>query len=164
MSIYVGVEKAGIIEQLEQWFGEPYGFPIIALSGYSSQDYVDEIIEDVKRQGRPAILIYAGDFDASGEDIQRDIAERSRVFGKIIRIALTPEQIHEYQLPEQPGKTTDSRAAGFISRHGRLVQVELDALPPDVLQSLYSKAIAPYWDKSTYDDVMEREAQERDLL
>jgi hypothetical protein len=51
-SIYVGVEKSGIVEQLTDWFGD-LGIPIVALGGYSSQSYVDEIVKDVARQQRP---------------------------------------------------------------------------------------------------------------
>ena len=71
-TIYVGVEKNGIVEQLEDWFGD-LGFPILALGGYSSQPYIEDVIEDVRRQQRPAALIYAGDFDPSGEDIPREV-------------------------------------------------------------------------------------------
>jgi hypothetical protein len=67
-------------------------------------------------------------------------------------------------MPVNPGKSTDSRAAGFISRHGELVQVELDALDPDELQRLYADAIAGYWDESVYLDVVQRERQQRDRV
>jgi hypothetical protein len=162
-SIYLGVEKAGIVEQLESWFGD-LGIPILALGGYTSQTYVDEIMEDVAEQGRPAVLIYAGDFDPSGEDIQRDFCDRADCFEKVIRVALTPEQIEEYRLPEQMGKATDSRAARFVATHGKLVQVELDALPPDILRDLYQEAIDRHWDTSEYDRVLRREEKERATL
>ena len=55
------------------------------------------------------------------------------------------------------GKTTDSRARGFVERHGKLVQVELDALPPDVLQRLYGEAIAIYWDEDAHATAVEQE-------
>ena len=159
-SIYVGVEKNGIVEQLEDWFGH-LGFPIVALGGYSSQTYIDEIHEDVKRQGRSAVLIYAGDFDPSGEDIQRDFVERSDCFDIVRRVALTPEQVEQYELPPQPGKAKDARAAKFIERHSRLVQVELDALPPEVLKQLYELSITEFWDKSASEAVLVRETEER---
>jgi hypothetical protein len=162
-SIYLGVEKNGIVEQLEDWFGD-LGLPILALGGYSSQTYIDEIIQDSERQERPAVLIYAGDFDPSGEDIQRDFVERTQCFVAVRRVALTPEQIDAYELPPQPGKSTDARAAKFIARHNRLVQVELDALPPDVLKQLYENAIDEFWDTSTFTEAIRREAQERSNL
>ena len=79
------------------------------------------------------MLIYAGDHDPSGEDIDRDFLERTDCFDEVVRVALTAEQVAAYGLPPQPGKATDSRAAGFVERHGRLVRVELDALDPNAL-------------------------------
>jgi len=91
------------------------------------------------------VLIYAGDFDPSGEDILRDAVERVGVFAKVHRIALNPAQVQEFNLVEFAGKTTDTRAKAFKKRHGKLVQVELDALDPDVLRDLYQDAIDEDW-------------------
>ena len=162
-SVYVGVEKAGIVEQLSAWFGE-FGIPILALGGYASQTLVADIFADVSRQGRPAVLVYAGDFDATGTDIDRDLMERTGCFDEVHRIALNPEQIAEYDLPPLAGKMSDTRAAGFVEKHGELIQVELDALPPDVLRKLYSAAIKQYLDLSQYEAVVKQEAREREEL
>lgn len=159
-SIYLAVEKAGIVEQLRAWFSE-LGVPILALGGYSSQTYVDEVNAHAERDGRPAVLLYAGDFDPSGEDIDRDFTERSNgVFDDVVRVALSAEQVESYGLPENPGKATDARAAGFVDRHGRLVQVELDALDPNVLEQLYADAIEPYWDDEIAAVVIDREDED----
>jgi hypothetical protein len=163
MSIYVGVEKSGIVAQLEAWFGH-LGIPVLALGGYSSQSYVDSVVADVDTQDRPAVLIYAGDFDPSGEDIDRDFLERTGCFEAACRIALNVEQVEQYNLPPLPGKATDPRAAGFVARHGRLVQVELDALPPDTLRDMYAEAIDNYWDMSTFEGVLRQEKTERAQL
>src|SRR5215207_143693 len=58
----------------------------------------------------------------------RDLRHRLNGALHVQRIALTSEQVEEHDLPPQPGKTTDARSAAFALRHGRLVQVELDAL------------------------------------
>jgi hypothetical protein len=163
VSIYLGVEKAGIVEQLRSWFGD-LGIPILALGGYSSQTYIDQVVGDVQRQNRTAILIYAGDFDPSGEDIDRDFLARTEVFSEVVRVALNGDQVQQYNLPEQMGKTTDSRARGFVERHGRLVQVELDALPPDILRDLFQTAIDLHWDTSAFKRVLRREKNERAAL
>ncbi len=103
VSIYLGVEKAGIVAQLEEWFGD-FGVPVLALGGYGSQTYVDEVIADVQATGRPAVLLYAGDHDPSGEDIDRDFTERTDCWQQVRRVALTAAQVTEYSLPPQPGK------------------------------------------------------------
>ena len=160
VSLYLGVEKAGLVVQLQSWFGRPLGIPILALGGYSSQSYVAQVQRDVGSTGRAAVLLYAGDYDPSGEDIDRDFTQRTDCWDKVIRIALSAGQVQQYNLPPNPGKTTDSRAAGFIERHGELVQVELDALPPETMRSLFQAAIDQFWDTSIYEAVMAREVDD----
>ena len=162
-SVYLGVEKEGMVEQLSSWFGK-FGLPIISLKGYASQSYVDIVTSHAIRRNRPAILIYAGDFDPSGIDIDRDFRERTRCFDAVHRIALNEEQITEHNLPPLMGKASDSRAAAFIERYGQLIQVELDALPPDILRDLYTEAIDRYFDLSTWEQVLDIEKQERQEL
>lgn len=162
-SLYVGVEKHGMTVQLIHWFGD-LGIPVLALGGYSSQTFVDVVAADIERQGRPAILFYAGDFDPSGVDIDRDFEERTEIFSKVIRVALNRKQVDDYDLPPMPGKETDSRSAKFILAHGELVQVELDALKPEDLRKLYKKAIDRYFDKKIWQKVVDREDIERGEL
>jgi hypothetical protein len=162
-SLYLGVEKAGMVEQLNAWFGEQ-GIPILAMGGYASQTYAKQVAAEVRAQDRPAVLLYAGDFDPSGEDIDRDFIERTSCWAKVIRVALTAEQVDTYGLPENPGKASDSRASGFVERHGRLVQVELDALDPNTLRGLFEAEVARFWDVSAYQAVLVQEqADLRDL-
>jgi len=156
VSVYLGVEKHGMVEQLSEWFGE-LGLPVVPLGGYASHTFKQDVSYDVRAGGRPAVLLYAGDFDPSGEDIDRDFIAKTGCWSKVVRVALSPEQILEHDLPEAMGKAADSRAAGFMARHGRLVQVELDALPPDVLQALFRDALAEFWDVSAYERSLEQE-------
>ena len=159
VSLYLGVEKAGMVVQLQSWFGD-LGVPVLALGGYSSQTYADDVTAHTEEQDRPAVLLYAGDFDPSGEDIDRDFTERTGCWDEVVRVALSAGQVRDYRLPVNPGKTTDSRAAGFIERHGLLMQVELDALDPDTLRSLFTDAIDGYWDTSAYEAVLAREQED----
>jgi hypothetical protein len=162
-SIYLGVEKKTLLQQLQQWFRK-YGVAIVPLGGYSSQTYVDDVVNDLSHRRRPGVLIYAGDFDPSGMDILRDFEERCAVFDDVVRIALNPEQIREYNLPVNPGKMTDTRAAGFIRDYGQLVQVELEALDPNTLKKLYEAALFEYYDTSIYEGVLEAEDADMDRL
>ena len=160
---YIGVEKHGLVNQLMSWFA-PLGLPVLALGGYSSQTFVDEVRKDAEQDGRPSALLYAGDFDPSGVDIDRDFVKRTGCFTEVVRVALTAEQVTRYDLPPQMGKSTDSRAATFVEKHGQLVQVELDALPPNILQMIFAEALEPYWDESSYDRTIEIERSERGVL
>ena len=158
VSVYLAVEKAGLVELVSGWY-EEQGIPVLALGGYASQSYVDQVAREVRRQGRPAVLLYAGDWDPEGEDIDRDFEARTGCWDKVVRVALTVEQVIEHGLPIAVGKEKSSRAATFREKYGRLAQVELDALPPDVLRRLFDEALAEWWDAAASDRVM---ADERD--
>ena len=74
----------------------------------------------------------------AGEKIEEDLNEfapDADIHFK--RLAVTPEQIEQWDLPIRPTKTSDSRAARF----GSDVSVELDAIEPRRLRSLVEKAI-----------------------
>ena len=161
--LWLVVEKAGLLAQLDVWFGD-LGLPMAALSGYASQTDVDTIRGEVDDDERSAILLYAGDFDPSGEDIERDFLERTDCWDEVQRVALTAEQVEEFRLPELPGKSSDVRAGRFIARHGRLIQVEVDALDPNDLRNLFETAVDAYWDQSAYDVVIEQEDRERKAI
>jgi hypothetical protein len=162
-SVYLGVEKHGMSVQLMHWFGK-LGIPVLALGGYSSQTFVDQVKHHVESYGRSSVLLYAGDFDASGVDIDRDFEERTDIFDEVQRVALNSKQIGEYKLPPMPGKRADSRSASFILAHGELIQVELDALPPEELRKLYQAALDGYWDEDAYKATLKREKKQRELL
>jgi hypothetical protein len=163
VSLYLAVEKNGLVAQLRSWFGD-LGVPVLALGGYASQSYVRGVVEHVAAQSRGAVLLYAGDHDPSGWDIPRDFTERTGCWKHVERVALTPEQVAEYSLPEAMGKETDSRSTGFAERFGRLTQVEVDALAPDALRGLFAEAVGQYWDMSAYRLVLGREEKERAAL
>ena len=141
-----GRESFTLLAQLEAWFADMGVLHRAAASGYGSQTYIDDVADLARRDGRQAVLIYAGDFDPSGEDILRDFTERCDAWEEVEHIAVRPEQIDELGLPVNPGKVTDSRAAAFTERHGELVQVEVEAIEPDVLRQLYADALEGYWD------------------
>ena len=61
---------------------------------------------------------------------------------------------------------TDRRSSNPNScdHTSHVVQVELDALPPDVLRALYADAIAEFWNDDAHEAALEREAAERRTL
>lgn len=107
-------------------------------------------------------FLYFGDYDPSGEDIPRSIGENLQKFGifgvEIRRIALMEQQVIEWKLPPAPAKETDSRTANWDG----LGQVELDAVKPEKLISLLDDAINDIFDRELYDELLERESDERE--
>jgi hypothetical protein len=83
----------------------------------------------------------------------RDIKNRLdefRVNVKVVKVALTREQVDKYSLPPNPAKTTDPRARGYIEQYGD-ESWELDALPPAVLNELLTTALEELLDREKYD-------------
>jgi hypothetical protein len=114
--------------------------------GYPSFSFVQEMSRYITRQlgGKPTVVLYFGDFDPSGVDIERDLSERLERYGAkdftVQRIALTADQIKKYSLPPMPVKRSDARADSFLEEHGDRA-VELDALDPNLLQTTVRKAV-----------------------
>jgi hypothetical protein len=163
-NIWIGCEKATMVEQLVHWFGDD-GIKVVAFGGYSSHTYLKAIVDAVKRDGRPAVLLYAGDFDPEGIDILEDFEYRTHgAFHQVQRIALNDEQIGEYDLPESYGKPGSTRAPEFVRRYGRLVQVELEALDPDDVHDLFDRALEPWWNETAFDRSMKQERQDMKAL
>lgn len=132
-------------------------------------------------------IYYFGDRDPSGVDIDRTIqqgigegissmegrgnwpADRERRatwhratfdgFATFERIAITPQQIEEWELPSRPTKNSDSRSKSF-----RGESVELDALPASTLRKLARKVIERHVDERRLDVLRVAEADERRVL
>ena len=97
--------------------------------------------------GRPAVVIYVGDWNPKGEQIprsiKRNLLERHGVEVEFVRVAITAEQIDEHQLPaKKPGKIKDGDhlAIPWIKKHGALY-VEVEAMAPQTLIEIVSDAV-----------------------
>ena len=147
--IELWVEKdalAGVLAPI----AEANDITLLVNRGYSSQSAMWESAERfIAARDKECILLYLGDLDPSGEDMVRDIRDRlNDVFGATVevkKLAITPEQVAQYSPPPNPAKMSDSRAAGFVLRHG-YESYEVDALPPAVLNQIVTDAIEGYVD------------------
>ena len=83
--------------------------------------------------------------------------------GTVDSIALTLEQIEQYDLPPDPAKIKDPRAKGYISKYGG-VSWELDALPPDVLTTVLDEAIKDVVDLDMIEEVKKQEKIDKEVL
>jgi hypothetical protein len=117
--------------------------------------------------GHASVLFYLGDHDPSGEDMVRDIGDRLREFGvrdlTVEKLALTMPQIKKFKPPPNPAKLTDSRAGAYIAEHGNS-SWEVDALPPEELRRIITKAFDGVIDKPKLDAVKRRERDQKDAL
>lgn len=117
------------------------------------------------------VLLVLSDFDPSGKDIDRELRHFIELHAsalsiyrktdiKFVRVALTKEQVEEYDLPSVPAKTSDPRTA----RDPDKIQVELDALSPDVLITMVKDAIVDYIDQEAYNKIIKREDEIRTTM
>lgn len=150
MDVYVEVwvEKDALIGIVQNVCSK-WDVPNFSCRGYTSQSEMWRAARrfiEKQDKGKDNILIHLGDHDPSGIDMTRDIQERLEFFGanvEVQRIALNRDQIDEYNPPPNPAKITDTRCQSYIKRFGK-VSWELDALPPDVLESLIEDEINMY--------------------
>ncbi len=144
--VLVSLEKDAL-SRLMSDIANQYSVRTFPTRGYPSFTYVNRMATYIRKRlkGKPTVVLYFGDFDPSGIDIERDLAERLRKYDagdfKVIRIALTKDQIQQYDLPPMPVKRSDARSESFLESYGDL-SVELDALDPNTLKLMVAQSIA----------------------
>lgn len=141
------------------------GVALGACKGYPSLTFLHDAtmrFRRTERQGKQPIILYFGDYDPSGEDIPRALKENIVALGcesiEVRRICLMERQVIDWNLPPAPTKVTDSRSVHWDG----LGQVELDAVKPEKLVSLLRQAIHEIFDTDLYEELMDREKEERE--
>lgn len=172
VSIHLVVEKNGMVPRLRHWF-DHYALPVTGLRGFASATIEKKINRDIAHYDRPAICLYMGDFDPSGILIPDDFALHTH-FAKVVRLGVNEDQVERHGLLESiapqslakkaDGSWKDSRVPEFVRRFGRVRQVEMNAMPFDLVRELYTDAIAEFWDTSRYEATLAREREEREDL
>lgn len=151
---------------------EEYHVTLMINRGYSSQSAMKEAAERLQKadqRGKLASIRYIGDLDPSGEDMVRDVEDRLTLLTRgafdfdVIKVAITPEQVAQYNPPPNPAKMSDSRAARFVAEFGQY-SYEADALPPDVLDQIVRDEITSYIDFDVWEESIEAEDRDKTLL
>lgn len=150
--VEVWVEKDALASLISRACNQ-YKVRLAPSKGYGSVSFIHEASEALRQIDKPITILYFGDFDMRGVDIQRYLKERLQEdFGVNVivqRIALTRKQVEKYELPPQPAKKTDTMARGWIESQGD-VAWELDALEPNILLNLVRDAITEHLDQDVF--------------
>jgi hypothetical protein len=162
--VQVWLEKdalAGVIEPVTR----QYDVPLFVARGYASLSFLHDAAEDINDLDVPVYIFHLGDYDPSGvnagEAIDRTLREMAPDAEiHFERIAVTQEQIRDWDLPTRPTKTEDTRAAKF----GEAESVELDAIDPQRLRDLVQEAIERHMPAETYEALMQEQDEERDAI
>jgi len=147
---------------------EKYQVTLSVNRGYTSASAMYKSAERIKDncENKECIILYLGDHDPSGLDMDRDIQDRLTEFDcavAVLRIGLTQKQIKKYTPPPNPAKITDPRAKEYIKKFGD-TSWEVDALEPQVLQKLVEDTILIYLDLEKYEQVQEQEKKDIKVL
>jgi len=163
----VWIEKDALAKTIENWTLD-LSINIRVNRGYSSWTFIYENIRELKNvleTHEKVVILYCGDLDPSGVDIQRFLREALEYFGmdeskvELIRVAVTLEQVEQFNLPPRP---EDVETLAKLQRDPRSKKytydyiVELDALVayvPQEFRRIIREAVERYHDKSIYNEV-----------
>jgi len=147
-----------------------YRVKVYVARGNSSLTTAYEASQEIAK-AMPVKVLQLSDFDDSGEDTVRDLETKltrySRIHIKPYKIALTPQQVTDFNLPRimakenEDGTFANSLHNKFAKCHGDTV-VELDALPPDELERIITTAIEDLIDEDAWNAEIEKAKQERE--
>ena len=176
--VEVWIEKealVGVIETVCRQWDTPY----LACRGYLSQSESWRAYHRIRGYAEEEVsttILHFGDHDPSGIDMTRDNRDRLEQFlnygdarfplGDFVtvkRLALTMDQVRQYNPPENPAKMTDSRFAGYESKYGDK-SWELDALEPKVLHDLIEENIQQHIDSKLWNQRLAQLKEEKAVL
>lgn len=159
-NIEVWVEKDAMAEFMNN-IVDDLRIPVHVAKGYGSATIVQKAAKRYG-DGKDWVLLYCGDFDPSGLDIQRSLQDELAAHGAfptIIRVTLTQEDT--FNLPPQAAlelKEGDSRTKAFKKKYGEQQKgFELDALPAAELKRRLMDAINTYMDMEAFEAAIELE-------
>jgi len=141
-----------------------YDVPLMVARGYASLSFLHTAAEFINDLTVPAYIYHLGDYDPSGvnaaekiEQTLRELAPYAEIY--FVRIAVTPGQIQEWNLPTRPTKASDTRAKNFGE-----ISVELDAIEPEVLRTIVEAAIELHLPSEQLEVLKAAEESERELI
>jgi hypothetical protein len=141
-----------------------YDVPLMVARGYASLSFLHSAAEYINDLEVPTYIYHLGDFDPSGvnagekiEETLREMAPDADIYFE--RIAVTPEQIRDWNLPTRPTKSSDTRSKSFGD-----ISVELDAIAPEQLRDLVRQAIERHLPPEQFEVLKAAEESERRLI
>ncbi len=153
--VEVWCEKTVAVNAITQ----KYRIPLVAGGGYRGKSNLYEAAQRFQDDGRPIKILYLGDFDPSGMDIERDL---TTAFFDIWGLEVTVERVlltreDTLKLPSKGlANKKDPRFGKYVAKWGTDQAWELDALPPKELLSRTEAAIQKSIDMELFAEEVER--------
>lgn len=122
-----------------------------------------------RKTGKPTTILYGGDLDPKGWDMDRDIQSRLSMFAEMQvdfrRIYLTPEQIELYHPEPLPTKDSDTTTAAFREEFGEDAPAyELDSMDPIDIRDEIQLQIEELRDPDLWDAAVARQDASKTTL
>jgi hypothetical protein len=141
-----------------------FDVPLMVARGYASLSFLHSAAEYIGELDVPVFIHHFGDFDPSGvnagekiEQTLKDMAPDAEIHFE--RVAVTNEQIADWNLPTRPTKTSDTRSRNFGD-----ISVELDAIEPDLFRGLVKEVIERHLPPDQFAVLKAAEDSERTLI
>lgn len=171
--ILVWVEKEALARSLWQSVNY-YNIPVFPAKGYDSWAHFLKAVKKMREmEDKELVVLYLGDHDPSGMNMPSDLQNRCKLMNlnvRFERIAITEEQIDQYNIPKLPlrknpktGKYKDPRAEKYVEKYGAWF-VELDALKPSVLKQIVEEKVEELLDLEAFEDDQNTEEEEKEFL
>jgi len=140
---------------------EEFDVPLMVARGFASLSFLHSSAEYITETGKKAFIYHLGDYDPSGLMAAKTIENSLRGFGADIefrRLAVTTEQIQEFNLPTRPTKESNH------SKNFNGDSVEIDAMDPQLIQALVRDAIFSHVDHDQFQKLKSVERAEKESL
>jgi hypothetical protein len=119
-------------------------------------------------QGLNPVVLHLADHDPNGIDMTRDVRDRLALYARrpveVRRVALTMDQVRQYNPPPNFAKEADTRFNAYVETFRTQECWELDALSPTVIADLIRTEIENMIDWPQWDAARAEEEHGRNLL
>jgi len=168
----IWVEKDALSQVLAEAV-YPFNTIVAPSRGYSSYSYLREAANRISQHcgdSRQVVILHFADHDPSGIDMSRDLQTRLTKYCEawrvviVRRVALSYDQVRQYDLIPNPVKQADRRSSAYVSRYGDQCW-ELDAIEPNELITLCRMAVDTLiHDRAAWLSIIEKDKSERQAL
>lgn len=151
-------EKSSLHDALHPLAGR-YQADLYLPTGEPSDTMLHQMASIGAGDGRPMRVLYFSDADPSGWQMPISVGRKLQALKVLLypelqfelyRVALTPDQVREYELPSTPLKATERRADKWRTAM-RVEQTEIDALAslrPELLTEIARSALDQFFDRT----------------
>jgi hypothetical protein len=159
------VEKNTIFPLLTRHISSQLRIPISSARGYLSYPAACSIKNRFQESGKDRLyIVYVSDHDPEGMDMPKSfvkyLEEDHGIEAKVIRAAVTDEQIERYKLrPDAEAKVASSRYDSYVGTYGTDVW-ELDSMDPEILIQEVKQACLSCLDVESLNAALQRERED----